>query len=212
MNYFTFLVVKQIMKNLLPSFLKEIRSWLLPIGLFAILYFTGTLPEVMGFAQRLVLKTGLLTAAEMESREAIPAEAWSFPLVDFAGNPVILEEFKGKVIFINAWATWCPPCVAEMPSIQSLYTQVGSDKVQFVMLSLDKSPVKARKFMEQKGYTFPSYFPQSHLPRFFHTQSIPTTWIIGADGTLVSKKLGMAQYDTPAMIQLMENEIGKVGK
>jgi hypothetical protein len=82
--------------------------------------------------------------------------------------------------------------------------------VAFVMLSLDDSPDKAKKFVERKQFTFPTYYPQGRIPQFFVSPSIPTTWVISADGYLVSKKTGMADYSNTAFRQFMEKEMEKV--
>src|SRR5690606_14890870 len=74
-------------------------------------------------------------------------------LVDANGNAIQLENLKGKVVFINFWATWCPPCIAEMPSIQKLYSEFESDEeVVFLLVEMDDKPQKAIQFMEKKGY------------------------------------------------------------
>jgi thiol-disulfide isomerase/thioredoxin len=118
-------------------------------------------------------------------------------MVDLNGRTVNFESLKGKVIFMNIWATWCPPCLAEMPNIQSLYSKVGSDKVAFVMLSVDEGGMnKVKKFIRKKGFTFPVYMPASAFPQAFESPALPTTFIISPEGKIVAKQEGMAEYDT----------------
>ena len=112
-----------------------------------------------------------------------------------------MKDLKGKVIFLNLWATWCGPCRVEMPSIQSLYNDVDKDKVAFVMLSLDQEDQRSKisKFIDDKEFTFPVYLPASPLPNLLRVNTIPTTFIISPDGKVKSKKVGMANYDTEDM-------------
>ncbi|MBX0331870.1 TlpA family protein disulfide reductase [Pontibacter sp. HSC-14F20] len=120
-----------------------------------------------------------------------------FKMVDLDGKTVAFESLKGKVIFLNIWATWCPPCIAEMPNIHSLYKKMDPNKVAFVMLSVDEGGMaKVKKFIDKKGYTFPVYIPGSQFPQEFYSTAIPTTFIISPEGKIVAKQEGMAEYDT----------------
>ncbi|WP_241499029.1 TlpA family protein disulfide reductase [Rufibacter ruber] len=123
-----------------------------------------------------------------------------FEMKDVEGRVVSFESLRGKVIFLNIWATWCPPCIAEMPNIQSLYEKVGSEEIAFVMLSVDRKGLdKVKKFIARKGFTFPVYLPISQIPEEFNSPSIPSTYIISPEGKIVAQQSGMAEYDTPEM-------------
>ncbi|QHL86941.1 redoxin domain-containing protein [Nibribacter ruber] len=194
---------------------KSIPGWVYTLAIFGLLYATGLHTEVLGGAQRLLLATGLKNAdVPTQTEPATPATltATSQPMVgagfqmtDLDGKLVSFESLKGKVIFLNVWATWCPPCIAEMPNIQSLYEKVGSDKIAFVMLSVDqKSREKVKKFIEKKGFTFPVYMPASGLPEAFNSPAIPSTYIISPAGQIVAQQSGMAEYDTPEVIDFLQ--------
>ena len=144
-----------------------------------------------------MLATGLLRPdIEQPAGAQRPAD-YRFSLVDLEGRRHSLEEFRGRVVFLNFWASWCPPCLAEMPNIHRLYRKTGSE-VAFVMVSLDRDPTVASKWIEGKGYTFPVYFPAGPLPAAYDSPTIPTTFIISPDGKIVSQRRGMADYDTEA--------------
>ena len=191
------------------------RTWI-EYGVIAVvaitLYATGLHTDVIGFAQRGLLATGLMNPdveeiaelrQEEKENEGEMAKVSDFPnadfnlqLIDKDGNTTSLAELKGKVIFLNFWATWCPPCIAEMPSIDKLHEEMG-DEVEFVMLSLDQDFEKAKAFDKRKGYDLPIYAPASNLPPMFQSSAIPTTFIIDADGNLVLTHEGMADYSDP---------------
>jgi thiol-disulfide isomerase/thioredoxin len=202
------------MENIKRIF-NKMPGWVYTLVLFGFLYLTGLHTQVIGQVQRLVLATGLLKPKVPELSEATPviqaddsnaptAPLPAYPVADYdftlrtlAGETVTMESLKGKVIFMNLWATWCPPCLAEMPSIQNLYEKVKSDKIAFVMISLDEDPAKAQKFIQRLGFTFPVYTPDGYMPAQFGSGSvIPTTYVISPDGHVVVQKDGMAQYDT----------------
>ncbi|WP_240607740.1 TlpA family protein disulfide reductase [Marixanthomonas spongiae] len=174
--------------------------------------------EVIGFAQRGLLATGLMNPdveeiAHVRNNQSIQEEPVSSNLTkvdynliftDRDGNTRSLEEFKGKVIFLNFWATWCPPCIAEMPSIDSLHEEMG-DEVAFVLLSFDDDFEKAKAFDKRKGYNLPIYAPASNLPQMFQSSALPTTYVIDAKGNLALTHKGMADYSDPEFKKFLES-------
>ena len=186
---------------------KSIKRTLIEYGIIAIvaltLYATGLHTEVIGFVQRGILATGLVTpkietvdqdANNEVTATSIPAD-FNLNLMDEDGKTISLEEFKGKVIFLNMWATWCPPCIAEMPNINKLYNEMGND-VAFVMVSLDEDFETAKAFNNRKGYNLPIYTLQSRRPAMYQSSTVPTTYVINAKGQLVLTHKGMSNYNT----------------
>lgn len=174
---------------------KEIIEWGLLITVASALYFSGQHTEVLGFVQRAILATGLLQPDQIPKDQQTSA-AYDFELRDINGESVDFSTFKGKTVFLNFWATWCPPCIAEMPDIHDLYNKVQNEDIVFVMLSQDKDFQKAIDYIKKKEYDFPVYSLNSRLPQVYHSQSIPTTFVISPKGKIVSKRSGMAKYDT----------------
>jgi thiol-disulfide isomerase/thioredoxin len=105
---------------------------------------------------------------------------------------------------VNLWASWCPPCVAEMPGIHALYSKMDPAKVAFVMLSLDEKPAKAQALLKRRGFSFPVYFPTGPLPAPFDSQTIPSTVILGPNGQVAARHEGMADYDTPEFKEALD--------
>lgn len=189
---------------------KTTRRTLIEYGIFIlialVLYLTGKHTEVVGFLQRRLLATGIMNASVDNPAKGVestsPMADLAMTLIDSKGKQVNLETFRGKVIFLNIWATWCPPCIAEMPSIHELYKKLGND-VQFVMISVDNNFETAKRFRERKEYSFEIYSLVSSMPTMYQTKSIPSTFVIDTEGRLVYQHQGMADYNTDPFIQFL---------
>jgi len=179
----------------MPKIKREIIEWIVMIVVFLGLYLTGMHTQVIGIIQRVVLAPGLIKP-EILSEEDQLNVSYDFNLLDAQGQTVSFADFKGKTVFLNFWAIWCPPCIAEMPDINDLYGKVNLNEVAFVMISRDDDFQKALSFTNKKGYDFPVYAAASRLPQVFQSNSIPTTFIISPEGKLVAKRKGMAKYDS----------------
>lgn len=176
------------------SIKREIIEWVIFFGIIATLYFTGLHTPVLGFMQGLILKTGIIRPS-IEKESNIRA-IYSFSLINQNGDLVDFKKFQGEPVFINLWATWCPPCIAELPDINNLYNELKGKNIHFFMISLDDDFEKAKRFIDKKGYDFPIYQRASMIPEVFHSNAIPTTFVISPKGMIVVKKSGMAKYNT----------------
>lgn len=113
-----------------------------------------------------------------------------------------LNTAKGKVVFVNLWATWCPPCVAEMPSIQELYASYGS-QVVFLCIAQD-DPDKVKAYMKKNKFTFPVYYQKSKSPKELDSDRIPTTFVLDKEGNIVIEKTGAADWNSTTTIELLD--------
>jgi len=171
-------------------------QWAIFLAVVVFLYATGLHVEVMGRLQGLVLKTGLRQPEIPTEANALPTTNYQMTLATLDGQTVPLAEFKDKTVFLNFWATWCPPCIAEMPDIHELYQHPDSKDVAFVMVSVDKDLDKLQSFLQRKGYTFPVYRLSGSIPTELYSQSVPTTLVIAPSGQLMMKHAGIASYNT----------------
>ena len=185
---------------------KKVKKNLIEYGIFAVLmfgiYFSGLHTEIIGFAQRGLLATGamnpnveMLDIEEGTSINPTTKADFGLTLVNSKGEKVAMEKYRGKVIFINLWATWCPPCIAEMPSINDMYKDIDKDKVEVIMISLDQKFEKAIQYKDNKAFDFEIYAVDGRMPQMYTTQSIPTTYIIDSKGNLAMTHKGMADYN-----------------
>lgn len=123
---------------------------------------------------------------------------------DVNGNLVDLGDLKGKVIFLNFWATWCPPCRAEMPSINKLYDQFKNDKdIIFIFADADGDLTKSSRFMADRKYTLPVYKVESNIPEQLFTGALPTTVIFDKQGRLSFKHEGVANYADQKIVDFL---------
>ncbi len=188
------------MKTILKSL-----SW---IAILVILYFSGVLNYASSLAQGAVLHSGLLDAStEIRSEEDFD---FNFTIKDIHGQKVDFKDYRGKVIFLNLWATWCAPCRSEMPAIQKLYDGLDKNKVFFVMLSLDKDSQleKVKSFVKKQSFSFPVFMPSGYLSEQLQVPSIPTTFVINKEGRIVFKEIGMKNYNTLKFKRFL-NELAK---
>lgn len=194
--------------KLVIGYLKPVVSAIL---LIVVLQATGLLSSVSVFTQRAAMEAGLFKATPEEVDLVKPDFDYNFSIKDLNGSKIPFEQFKGKVVFLNMWATWCGPCRAEMPGIQSLYEKVNSDSIVFVMLSWDRDSDKSKieKYIEKNSYTFPVYQRSSYLPDNLEVPSIPTTFIISKDGKVIQKEVGVRNYDSKKMIEYLKAEAAK---
>ncbi|MFZ6009688.1 MAG: TlpA family protein disulfide reductase [Bacteroidota bacterium] len=186
---------------------RTLRPWIVVFGIWGILKYTGLLSSISGAAGSALMKSGLMDYTPDADASTKRSFNYNFKIQDLEGNTVDFNQFRGKVIFLNLWATWCGPCRAEMPSIQALYKRVDHDSIAFVMLSLDDSQNtnKVMKYVNDKAFSFPVYMRSGGLPSQLQVSSIPTTFVIDEDGKIVSKKVGAANYDNDEFQKFLED-------
>ncbi len=198
----------------MTAWLRKNRGELLFFSAFTLVMTTGLRQPVLSTLQRGLLATGLWRAtppaplaatAQFASERTYPL---SVPLTTLDGRPANLSQFRGKVVLVNLWASWCPPCLAEMPGLQALYQKVDTSKVAFVLISLDENQNKARALLKRKHYTLPVFFPTAELPAPFQTSSIPYTVVLTPEGRVADRHSGMADYDTPEFKAALEKLAG----
>lgn len=143
----------------------------------------------------------VVTESAKPATDVLPA----FNLTAADGSTMNLASLKGKKVFINLWATWCPPCKAELPSIEKLYAKVDKENTVFVMLSLDDDFETAKSFARASKMSMPVYYPAENLPAMFNTGGIPATFIFNEKGELIKMSSGMDDYDTEAYVQLLKS-------
>jgi thiol-disulfide isomerase/thioredoxin len=131
--------------------------------------------------------------------------AYDWPVLDLKDEPVSFSRFKGKTVFLNIWATWCPPCVKEMPSIARLAEnpRLRDKGIEFVCVSVDESTDMVRRFLGGRTWSM-TFFRTEKLPAVFMTGGIPATFLITPDGRIAAAQVGADEWDRPQVVDFLE--------
>ncbi|MCH1926336.1 TlpA family protein disulfide reductase [Shewanella sp. C32] len=126
------------------------------------------------------------------------------PFNDAQGNSHDFNQYKGKVVIVNMWATWCPPCVRELPSLDRFSQKLADDNVVLVPISIDQTEQQqVRSFLNEQGMQhFNSFYdPHMQLSEIFPLDTIPATFILSPEGTLVAFVRSFVDWDDPKVEQ-----------
>ena len=139
--------------------------------------------------------------------KGVPAPNFTLPGLD--GKMVSLTDYKGKVVFLNIWATWCPPCVEEMPSMEKLYQELKGEAFEILAVSIDASGAKdVLPFMKKYKLSFPALTDnRGTIKELYQTTGVPESIIIDKDGIIVEKVIGPRDWATPGAIRYFRNLI-----
>jgi thiol-disulfide isomerase/thioredoxin len=170
--------------------------------LFAIVIILLIVPQTRSPIQVFVLRTISFSPGEIDKEERTTLLDYQWNLSSLASKDINLKRSIGKVTIVNFWATWCAPCLAEMPDLQKLYDNYG-DKVDFYFISNEKR-ITLQKFLEQKKYNIPIYIPTESSPEKLVIRSLPTTFLISKTGEIVIRKTGVANWNSGLVHELLD--------
>ena len=139
-----------------------------------------------------------------------PQDILSPPFSDAEGRKLTLEDFHGKVVLLNVWATWCIPCREEMPTLDALEADLGGPGFEVVPLSVDRAgPEVVRKFYAEIGIEHLGLYIDASMRASFDLQApgLPTTLLIDSEGRELGRLVGPAEWDTPEMIAFLKNHL-----
>ena len=156
----------------------------------------------------------LLVACEDKIYRPVVAEvgkpAPDFTLVDTKNKLWKLADLKGQVVFVNFWATWCPPCREEMPSMQRLYSSMPADKFKMLAILTNYRPEIAEKMAAKMGCTFPILVdPESMTAQAYGLTGVPETYIIDKQGVVREKFIGALEWDSDKARQMLMKYIAQ---
>jgi len=159
------------------------------------------------YVNKLIALTPFATPSTIDAEEQVSLKNYEWKLVDENGNNYDFKKEKGKVVFVNFWATWCPPCVAEMPDLQKLYDDY-SDKVTFLFIANDEVD-RVNAFLKKNEYTFAIHYEYGKTPIVLEHSSIPTTYLINRSGKIVMKKAMVADWNSEKMRAILNELIAE---
>lgn len=140
----------------------------------------------------------------------VGSQAPDFHAIDLAtGKPRTLADYRGHVLLLNVWATWCEPCRAEMPAIERLHRLVTDTTFRIVSVSIDKDDSSVvTAFARAYGLTFPILQNQSgDIQDIYQTTGVPESFVVDRNGTIVKKVIGAAEWDGPVNVELIRSLI-----
>jgi len=133
---------------------------------------------------------------------AVPVEV---RLQDLNGTSVDISDFKGKIVFLNFWATWCPTCVVEMPSMEKLHRKLNDKDFAVVTISIQDSVAAVKEFFEKNQLTFTALLDSfGNTPPAFGIRAIPTTFILDKNGRIIGRAMGPREWDSRESIAMFE--------
>ena len=192
MNDFNSIISKKILQNFLLS--------------FALLVFA------VPFAQS---KEVPLSADEKEVLKKLritPATQW-IEAHDFAGDlmdakTVNLKDYRGRFVLLNFWATWCSPCLKEMPDFEKAYLQMGHDKLVVLAVGMGESIEKIKAFSNKYGFSFPLLADNKmEITKLYGVRNIPVTYMIGPDGVVLGRALGIRDWASPDLLAFIDSRL-----
>jgi thiol-disulfide isomerase/thioredoxin len=165
-------------------------------GLIIILLFV---PSAKAAVLQGLMRIGLFEpdTTSVEKNDGAAESLSGIRFKDVSGKVVDLGDLKGKIIFINFWASWCPPCLAEMPAINKLYEKFKNEAdYVFIFVDADSNLIKAQKFMDRRKYGLPVYAVASEIPEMLFEGTLPTTVVFDKQGRISYKASGVADYNS----------------
>lgn len=142
-------------------------------------------------------------------KTGLPAPDFMFPGLD--GKMVSLSDYQGHVVLVNVWATWCPPCVDEMPSMERLYREFKGEKFEILAVSIDALGEKVvAPFMKKYNLSFPALMdPDGTIKTLYHTTGVPESFIVDQEGILIKQIIGPRDWAKPEIIGFFRNLLQK---
>ncbi len=170
-----------------------------------------------GFPLRLLWSVPLVlllvlgpACSDTPTKPEVGQQAPDFALRGLDGREVRLSDFRGKVVFLNLWATWCPPCRQEMPSMVRLYEQMQARGVEILAVSEDHDLEALRAFLRSYGVTFPVLLdPDKAVYNLYRATGVPETHLINRDGVLEASRIGPFDWTAPEVVATLERLLAR---
>ena len=175
-----------------------------PILIFAVLI------GAIGLFSLYFILFGNRPGPRVDFRSAVGVAAQDFELPALRGDSVKLSDYRGKVVFLNIWATWCPPCREEMPSMESLYQRLKGREFEMLAVSIDRDGEKVvSPFAAKYGLTFPVLLdPDSKTYRLYGLTGVPESFIVDKSGVVIYKIIGPQNWMKKEWLDYFDRIIG----
>ncbi|MCF2218426.1 TlpA family protein disulfide reductase [Chryseobacterium sp. PS-8] len=170
------------------------KNWSTVITI-AVLILLWVNPDAKAWVMRQMISTGLFNSKIEEKTKESSLVPPNFSVKNENGKITETSQLRGKVVFINFWASWCPPCRAEFPSVQKLYDRYRSNEdMVFLTVNLDDEIILGKKYLQKEKFSIPFLVPSSSIPKELYSGSIPATTVLDKTGKIRMHHSGMADY------------------
>jgi len=165
----------------------------------------GVVLGVIGFG----IGAALLLTPEI-TRIEVGTRAPDYSVRTLDGDTVAIRDFRGEVVLLNVWATWCAPCEQEMPSMQRLQEELGPQGLRVVAVSVDQAdPESVRDWVDERNLTFTVLHDASgRIQQVYQTTGVPESFVLDRDGMILKKIIGATEWDHPAQKALFRRLLG----
>ncbi|WP_394666778.1 TlpA family protein disulfide reductase [uncultured Chryseobacterium sp.] len=188
--------------NKFPLWIRKNWSTVIMIAVLILLWVN---PDAKAWVMRQMISTGLFNSKIEEKTEESSLIPPNFSVRNENGEITETSQLRGKVIFINFWASWCPPCRAEFPSVQKLYDRYRSNEdMVFLTVNLDDEMILGKNYLQKEKFTIPFLVPNSSIPKELYSGSIPATIVLDKIGKIRMHHSGMADYSKASFYQEIE--------
>lgn len=192
-------------KTLVSNYFKKKKPFSIIIDvLFVVLLVLLILPATRKDVSAFFIRMTSFPPSTLDADEqfVVNTNTMDWQLINFEGQETSFQELNDKPVFLNIWATWCPPCVAELPGILDLYEAYG-DRVHFIIVS-NENPNLVHDFLKDHEYDQNPFYLSAQVPQDFSSNSIPATFIIDASGQVRVNKKGAARWNSDKTRDLLD--------
>lgn len=180
------------------------KNWSTVI-MIAVLILLWVNPDAKAWVMRQMISTGLFNSKIEEKTKESSLVTPNFSVRTENGKIINTSQLKGKVVFINFWASWCPPCRAEFPSVQKFYDAYKTNQnLVFLTVNLDDEMILGKNYLQKEKFTIPFLVPSSSIPKQLYSGSIPTTIVLDKTGKIRMHHSGMADYSKDSFYHEIE--------
>lgn len=188
-----------------PKIIRIVKAQWQNVLLIAFVLLMFFNPDAKAWMLQRLFSVGLFKAEIKKDAAKNESPNSSFLFTNAEGRTMSTAELKGKVVLVNFWASWCPPCRAEMPSLEALYKKLGKDdRYVFLFINEDEDQAKAIAYLKKDKLTIPLYTRSGNIPDELFSGTLPTTIVLNKEGKIVFKHKGVANYNTDSFLKQLQ--------
>jgi len=192
------------MKIFKSSIIKKLFLWMVFFLLFNLLLASNSKKLVLSVGEKKILKNLRITPANFW----LKANDFTAEMSD--GRRIRLKDFQGRFVLLNFWATWCHPCVKEMPDLEKAFQSIGEEKLIILAVAMGENVERVKRFSKKNSFTFPLLSDEDlKITKLYGVKSIPVTYLIDPEGIVLGRALGIRNWSSPELIVFIKSRLKK---